>query len=161
MNESPLCLYTAQVQPEWLDVNDHMNVAYYALVFDQASERFMEHLGVDNDYIRERNASWVALESHTTFSRELLLGNPLRVTAQVLDSDAKRIHLFQTLYHAEDRFQAASNELMILHLDLERRRAVPFPLQVAERLEEIAASHQKLPLPPERGRSIGLRRNGG
>ena len=161
MNDSPLCLYTARVLPEWLDVNDHMNVAYYALVFDQASERFMEHLGVDNDYIRERNASWVALESHTIFSHELLLGDPLRVTAQVLDADAKRIHLFQTLYHAEEGFQAASNELMILHLDLEQRRAAPFPLRVAQRLEEISGAHRQLPQPPERGGSIGLRRHGG
>lgn len=160
MSAAPLCLYNAEVLPEWLDVNDHMNVAYYALVFDQASERFMEHLGVDNDYIRERNASWVALESHTTFSRELRLGDPLQVSAQVLDADAKRIHLFQTLYHAQQRFQAATNELMIMHVDLERRRSAPFPGAVAQRLERIAAAHRELPDPPERGRSVGLRRDG-
>jgi acyl-CoA thioester hydrolase len=161
MSTYPLSLYTATVLPEWLDVNDHMNVAFYALVFDQASERFMEHLGVDNDYIGGRNASWVALESHTTFGRELRLGDPLRVTAQVLDADAKRIHLFQVLYHAERGYQAATNELMILHVDLERRRAAPFPPEILGRLEEIAAAHRQLSDPPERGRSIGLRRNAG
>jgi len=161
MNDSPLSLYTATVLPEWLDVNDHMNVAFYALVFDQASERFMEHLGVDNDYIRGRHFSWVALESHTTFGRELRLGDPLQVTAQVLDADAKRIHLFQTLYHAEQGFQAATNELMILHLDLKQRRSVPFPSEILKRLEPITAAHRQLPDPPERGRSIGLRSHAG
>jgi acyl-CoA thioester hydrolase len=138
-----------------------MNVAYYALVFDRASEAFMEHLGLDNAYIHQRHASWVALESHTIFSRELRLADPLRVTAQVLDADAKRIHLFQTLLHAEQGFQAATNELMIMHLDLELRRSSPFPEGIAERLDPIAAAHRGLPRPPEQGRVIGLRRDVG
>ncbi len=153
-----LCLYTANVLPEWLDVNDHMNVAYYALVFDQAAEAFMAHLGVDNDYIATQQASWVALESHTSFGRELRLGDKLRVTAQVLDADAKRIHLFQTLYHATEGFQAASNELMIMHLDLRQRRPSPFPEPVADRLQSLTADHRELPRPPEQGSVIGIRR---
>ena len=151
-----LCLYSATVRPEWLDVNDHMNVAYYALVFDQAAEAFMAHLSIDNDYIASREASWVALESHTTFGRELRLDDPLRVTAQVLDADAKRIHLFQTLLHAGEGQQAATNELMIMHLDLRRRRASPFPDSVAKRLQSMASDHRELPRPPEQGRVIGI-----
>ncbi len=153
-----LCLYTASVRREWLDVNDHMNVAYYALVFDQAAEAFMAHLGVDNDYIASREASWVALESHTTFARELRLGDPLRVTAQVLDADTKRIHLFQVLSHADEGFQAATNELMIMHLDLRRRRPSAFPESVAARLRALTAEHRELPQPPEKGSVIGIRR---
>ncbi len=158
MNTSPLCLYQNNVQPDWLDVNDHMNVAYYALVFDQAAEAFMAHLGVDDDYIAGRNASWVALESHTTFGRELRLGDALRVEARVLDADAKRIHLFQTLYHAAQGVQAATNELMIMHLDLGRRRSSPFPDAVAQRLAELVGEHRDLPRPSEQGSVIGIRR---
>ncbi len=157
MNQ-PLCLYRATVQPEWLDVNKHMNTAYYALVFDQAAEAFMAHLGIDNDYIAIREASWVALESHTSFGRELRLDDPLRVCAQILDSDAKCIHLFQTLLHDEEGFQAACNELMILHLDLRQRRSSPFPGEVAGKLQGIATNHQELPPPPEQGSVIGIRR---
>ncbi len=154
----PLCLHTDSVCQEWLDVNDHMNVAYYALVFDQAAEAFMGHLGVDDEYIAAQDASWVALESHTTFGRELRLGDKLRVTAQVLDADAKRIHLFQVMEHAEEGFQAASNELMIMHLDLRQRRSSPFPDTVAQRLTSIAEEHCDLSRPPEQGSVIGIRR---
>jgi len=157
MTPSPLSLYRATVQPDWLDVNNHLNVAYYALVFDRAAEAFMEHLGIDNDYIRERNASWVALESHTSFNRELRLDDPLRVTAQVLDRDSKRIHLFQTLFHEAKGFQAASNELMIMHVDLGKRSSSRFPPEVVQRLERIAAEHKGLPRPPEQGSVIGIR----
>lgn len=159
MNQT-LCLYTASVQPEWLDVNDHMNVAYYALVFDQAAEAFMAHLGIDNEYIAGDGASWVALESHTSFGRELRLGDPLRVSARVLDADAKRIHLFQTMSHADEGFQAATNELMIMHLDLHRRRSSPFPEAVAVRLQALMDDQGELPQPPEKGSVIGIRRAG-
>ncbi len=154
----PLCLYSATVRQEWLDVNKHMNTAYYALVFDQAAEAFMAHLGIDNDYIATRDASWVALESHTRFDRELRLDDPLRVCAQILDSDAKRIHLFQTLLHAGEGYQAACNELMIMHLDLRQRRPSTFPDEVADKLQGIATNHQELPQPPEQGSLIGIRR---
>ncbi len=157
MRPSPLSLYRTVVQKDWLDVNNHMNVAYYGLVFDRSAEVFMAYLGVDNDYIRERDASWVALESHTTYSRELRLGAPLRVTAQVLDKDRKRIHLFQTLLHETEGFQAASNELMIMHVDLGRLRSCQFSLEVEQRLERIAVEHTGLPRPPEQGSVIGIR----
>jgi acyl-CoA thioester hydrolase len=155
----PLCLYHARVLPEWLDINDHMNVACYALVFDRASEVFMAHLGLDEAYIRERRASWAVLESHTTFERELRRDDPLRVCAQVLAADAKRIHLFQTLFRDGEELPAAGNELMILHLDLETRRAAPFPPALAERVGALARAHGELPSPPQRGRVIGLRRH--
>lgn len=118
----------------------------------------MAYLGVDNAYIQEQQASWVALESHTIFNCELQLADPLRVTAQVLDADSKRIHLFQTMMHVEQEFRAATNELMILHVDLERRRSSPFPDAVIERVRRIAVAHRGLPRPPEQGRAIGLRK---
>jgi acyl-CoA thioester hydrolase len=145
------------VLEDWLDVNEHLNVAYYALIFDRAAEAFMGHVGVDDDYIRTRRCSWVALESHTVFRRELRLADPLRVTAQVLDADRKRIHLFQRLIHAEQDFTAATNELMILHLDLEVRRSAPFPQVVASRLREARDDHRALPRPREQGSVIGIR----
>jgi acyl-CoA thioester hydrolase len=145
------------VRPEWLDINQHMNVAYYALVFDQAAEAFMAYLGVDDAYIHGSGFSWVALESHTTFRRELGLGEPLRVCAQLLGADAKRIHLFQTLYQAETGLKAATNELMILHLDLTARRGAAFPEEVGSRLTALATAQRDLPVPPERGSVIGLR----
>lgn len=156
----PLCLYRNRVRPEWLDINQHLNVAYYALLFDQASEAFMAHVGVDDAYIHASRFSWVVLESHTCFQRELGLDEPLGVEVQVLGADAKRIHLFQTLMQVEQGFKAATNELMILHLDLNRRCAVPFPEPVGRRIGELAAAHRELPEPPERGSRIGLARAG-
>ena len=48
--ESPLCLYTDVVPSQWIDYNGHMNVAYYVLAFDRATDAFMDFLGMGRDY---------------------------------------------------------------------------------------------------------------
>ena len=35
-----------QVQPEWLDGNGHMNLAYYVLVFDRGTDAWLELAGL-------------------------------------------------------------------------------------------------------------------
>jgi acyl-CoA thioester hydrolase len=149
-------LHTGRVRAEWLDYNEHMNVAYYVMVFDHASEAFVEYLGMGAKYTRATRGSWVVLEAHATFTRELLRDDPLRVATQVLAFDAKRVHLFHTLYHADDGYQAATNELMLMHVDLQARRSSPFPSDVLDRLRQVAVIHAGLPRPPEVGRTIGL-----
>jgi acyl-CoA thioester hydrolase len=153
---APLALHGERVRAEWLDYNDHMNVAYYVMVFDHASEAFVEYLGMGEAYTQATRGSWVVLEAHNTFSRELRRDDPLRVETHVLAHDAKRVHLFHTLYHAGEGHQAATSELMLMHVDLEARRASPFPPAVLGRLRQVAAAHAALPRPPEVGRAIGL-----
>lgn len=48
--ESPLCLYTGVVPSEWIDYNGHMNVAYYVLAFDHATDAFMDYLGMGQEH---------------------------------------------------------------------------------------------------------------
>jgi acyl-CoA thioester hydrolase len=153
---APLALHEEQVRAEWLDYNDHLNVAYYVMVFDHASEAFVEYLGMGVEYTRATRGSWVVLEAHNTFSRELRRDDPLRVTSQVLAADAKRVHLFHTLYHAGEGYTAATTELMLMHVNLETRRSSPFPTAVLERLRQVAQAHADLPRPPQVGRVIGL-----
>ena len=153
---APLVLLEERVRPEWLDYNDHMNVVYYAMVFDRASEAFVQHVGMGEEYTRVTRGSWVALEAHTTFSRELRRGDPLRVETRVLGCDAKRVHLFHSLHHAEDGYQAATIELMLMHVDLTARRSSPLPAGVRDRIGRLAAAHATLARPAEVGRVIAL-----
>jgi acyl-CoA thioester hydrolase len=153
---APLRLHEERVRPEWLDYNDHMNVAYYVMVFDHASEAFVEYLGMGAEYTRVTGGSWVVLEAHNTFRRELRRDDPLRVATQVLGFDAKRVHLFHTLHHATQGYPAATAELMLMHVDLAARRSSPFPATVLERLAHVARAHASLACPPEVGRVIGL-----
>lgn len=146
------------VQPDWIDDNGHMNVGYYVVAFDKATDALMEHLGIGAAYRQEHNASVFVLEAHVTYDREVGSGDRLLFTTQMLDHDAKRIHIFHRMYHAEDCFLAATNELMIMHVDLKTRRAAPFPKTAHERVQDLWTLHERLARPDAAGRAIAIRR---
>jgi len=157
-NDPFLELTRFHVLPEWIDGNGHMNVAYYVLAFDKALDRFCDRVGVGWDAIRERNDSIFVLETHVTYQNEVVEGDPLRFTLQLLDLDEKRFHYFMRMYHADKGYLAATSEQIALHVGLDNRRAKPMPKRSLEELSAIHALHRDLPRPPEAGRVIGIRR---
>jgi acyl-CoA thioester hydrolase len=64
------------------------------------------------------------------------------------------------MFHVGEGYLAATSELLGLHVDLNRRRAAPFPEDVRTRLSDCTAAHAGLPRPPELGRVIALKGNG-
>ncbi len=153
---APLALFKTSVRPEWLDWNDHMNVAYYVLAFDRATDELYRFIGVAEDYIEARGRTMFALECHVTYSRELRGGDPIRVTTQLLGCDAKKIHFTHHMYHRGEGYLAAASEWMAIHVDLETRRSAQFPDHIAQRLGDIRTAHADLPRPAEAGRVMSL-----
>ncbi len=155
--EPPLCLYTGVVPPQWIDYNGHMNVAYYVLAFDYATDAFMESLGMGREYRERAQCSTFVVETHVNYQRELVAGDPMRVTTQLLGFDSKRIHYFHRLYHARKGFLAATTELMVIHVELTERHSASMPLPAMDRLSVLMAAHVQLPRPPQSGRVMGVR----
>ena len=91
---APFEAYRDRVREEWIDYNGHMNVGYYVVVFDYATDAWLDFIGLTSAY-RERNQiTTFTLEEHTLFLRELRAGAPLRFTTRLIGHDAKRIPLF-------------------------------------------------------------------
>jgi acyl-CoA thioester hydrolase len=156
--QAPLDLHREIVRPEWIDYNGHMNVAYYVLAFDRATDVWFEHLGLGDAYRARTGCSLFALELHVLYAAELKQGDPLRITTQLLGFDDKRLHFFHRMYHAETGTPSACLEIMGLNVEMAARKAKPFPADSLPRIEAVAAAHESLPRPPEAGRVIGLKR---
>lgn len=154
--DTPFDRFTDRIKPEWTDYNGHMNVAYYLVVFDNATDSFYDWLGLDRAYRQQSNCSTFTLEGHITYDRELLEGDPVRVTSRLIDFDAKRLHYFHEMYHAEQGYLAATNELLGIHIDMGIRRSSPMPDRMLQRLEMVKQAHAKLPPAPQIGRRIGI-----
>lgn len=155
---APLALHSEIVRPEWIDYNGHMNVAYYVLAFDHATDAFFDHVGLDEAYRNQSHASTFALEAHITYEREMLAGAPMRFTTQLLGHDAKRLHFMHFMYHGVESWLSATTELISLHVDMAARRSAPMSGAILRRLDAIAASHGKLERPKQAGRVISLER---
>jgi acyl-CoA thioester hydrolase len=147
-----------RVEPEWIDYNGHLNVAYYHMVFDRGTDEFLEKLGVGEAAARKGLGSMFALEDHITYQRELRASDPLRLTLQVLDCDEKRVHYFMRMFHDEQGYLAATCEHLSTYVDFQSRRSAAMPASARAKLEEIYEAHRGLPKPEEAGRVVGIRR---
>ena len=146
-----------QVLPEWIDINDHMNVAYYLLAFDRAVDVLWSQFGLNEDYVKTHSSSPIAVESHVTWQREIVEGEKYVVTAQILAFDDKRIHQFQRMYHADDGFLAATCEWMNLHFDTSIRRVAPWPDEIRACIAKFADNQVVHPWPAEAGQRMHIK----
>jgi acyl-CoA thioester hydrolase len=153
----PLYIHRATVLPEWIDYNGHLNMAYYVLMFDNATDRFFDLIDLGVDYVERCQHSAFVLETHVTYQQEVGLGDHLRFTLQLIDADEKRLHYYFEMHHEEQGFRAATSEQIALHVDLGSRRTAPFPEPMKHRIDSVLVAHADLPQPDGVGRSIGIR----
>ena len=147
------------VKPEWGDYNGHMNMGFYLVALDHIStDAFFDHLGVGVEYVKTQNKSLFTLGTNLDYIQEVFEGDPIRVTTQVLDFDAKRLHYIHTMYHAEKGFLSATNECLSIHVDLASRKSAPFSDDLQKRLGDLLDAHQKLGVPDRAFRELGIRR---
>lgn len=146
------------IEDGWVDYNGHLNQAFYGVIFDRAIDDALMPVGLGPEYIKARNCSYMTVESHTCFIRELMQTDPVRVHSRVLDVDDKRLHMFCELKHANEGWLSATVEYMFLHIDMGVRRTAPWPADMRARLEALKARAASLPVPERAGRCIGIPR---
>jgi len=149
-----------QVLPEWIDHNQHMNVAFYVLIFDQSLDELLDHIELTRDYRKQSGNTVFVLETHVCYLQEVKEGDALEIYVRVVDCDAKRIHLFLEMYHRDEGFLSATSEQMILHIDASGPKAAAMPDHIQKNLEKMKSDSAHLPPSPHQGAQIGIRRKG-
>lgn len=148
--------YEGEVLPQWIDANGHMNLAYYVVLFDGATDALYDLIGVGQAYRDATGNSTFTAETHTLYEREVLLGERVRVVSHLLAVDTKRLHYFHEMFHAEHGHRVAAQELIGLHIDLRIRRVAPFPPDLLARLQDAVRTRGDQPLPEGVGRRISM-----
>lgn len=142
-----------QIPQSSTDYNGHMNEAHYVEISAQASDRFMELIGADAEYITA-GSSYFTVENHVCYVQEITAGDRISVTTQLIKGLGKKLHLFHRLMMIDGQV-AATVETMLLHVDLKTRRTSEPGGIVATNLAEIAVQHDRLAKPEQLGRAIG------
>ena len=153
---APFVSSVMAIEPQWIDYNHHLNVAYYNVLFDRAVDEAYELLGIGPEYLERHAHSTMVAEAHVRYLRELREGDPVRVTVQLLAYDAKRFHLFEQMFHAGEGWIAATSENMTLHVDMTAKKVAPFPDFVMRGLGRMQTAHARLPRPEAAGRTIAM-----
>ena len=137
------------VQPDWLDSNGHMNLAYYVVVFDRGSDAWMDMAGFSGSY-RDAGNTVFAVETHTLYRQELRRGAVMTVRSWLVAADAKRIHLAHEM--TSDGALVAMQEVMFVHVSFATRRVTAMDDTALARLAALGGE----PAPSWLGRRIGL-----
>ncbi len=146
-----------EIEPDWIDYNDHLNMGYYTVLFDRAADEAFAEMGFGPDYVKNRNHTTFSAEFHVCYLREVKLGDRLRSSFRIVAHDEKRFHSFQELYH-EDGWIAATGEGMTLHVDLGGPKVAPMPPDIFARVSAMASEHAQLPGVEGVGRKITMPR---
>ena len=123
--------YDGVVRDEWVDANRHMNLAYYVVLFDAATDMLFDRLGIGDDYRLAASAALFAVETHTIYQHEVCAGEAVRIDARMLGMAGKRVHVAHEMF-ASDGQCAAMQEIMFVHVELSTRRSCPLPPPIVE-----------------------------
>lgn len=145
-------------KPEWIDHNGHVNLGYFVIAFDEATDAVYEQWGLGLDYPDVSGCSVFTLGINVDYLGELFEGDPIRITTQLVDCDSKRIHYFHHMYHGETAKLVARNECLCMNVNLDSRKSQAFPESVMEKLSATHAAHQAQGVPEGFGRSLRIRR---
>ncbi len=149
------------VPAEWIDYIGHMMDARYFMAFTEATQAFLDHVGLGEGYRGESGRGLYTVESHLVFQRGAREGDELRYATRLLGADAKRLHVFHQMTIAPGRDETgpgasvATCELMFLHVDIATEKVVPIPRDRLEAVTALALAHSALPVPANSGRRIG------
>jgi acyl-CoA thioester hydrolase len=145
-----------QIEPQWIDYNGHLNMAYYNVMFDRAIDELWLKLGIGPGYMRERQGSTFTAECHVRYLREIHLGDPVQVSILLVGADEKRLHTFEELRHAGEGWLSATSENMTIHIDMSARKTAPFPPDIRARIEAVTNAHAAIPRPEGLGRKVAM-----
>jgi len=154
---APLRLWSAPVNPDWVDYNGHMTEAAYLTAFGWASDALFRYVGDDEEY-RAGGHSLYTVETHIVYEREASVHEPLAVSTQVLGTDAKRLHFFHSMHRATDGLRLATCEQMLVHVDMNLGKACEILPDVKRALDAIFDVHRHAPRPDDVGRVMKIRR---
>ena len=114
------------IKKEWTDYNNHMNMAYYVLVFDQLWEIILEKFKMGEQSAKTTKMSTMVVETHTTYNNEVKEGDEVEVNLTFFDHDKKRLHFKMEMIEKTSQKLSATLEMLSLYIDLNKRKVAEF-----------------------------------
>ena len=114
------------IKKEWTVYNNHMNMAYYVLVFDQVWENMLAKFKMGENSAKTKNMSTMVVETYTTYNNEVKEGDEVEVNLTFFDHDKKRLHFKMEMIEKSSQKLSATLEMLSLYIDLNKRKVAEF-----------------------------------
>lgn len=149
-------LHKETVKKEWIDYNGHMNVAYYVLAFDHATDAVLDKINMGATYRQTEEKSVFVVESHVTYEQEVVEGELLEIRSYILGYDDKRLQLLHEMFSAKTKLKCATNEIMALHVDTKTRKTAVISSNLQDVIAPLCYQSWDGGIPASQGRKIAL-----
>ena len=114
------------IKKEWTDYNNHMNVAYYVLVFDEAWEVMLQKFKMGENSAKTTEMSTMVVETYIAYNNEVKEGEEVDIFLTYFDHDKKRLHYRLEMIEKSSKKLSATIELLSLYVDLRERKVSEF-----------------------------------
>ena len=130
------------IKKEWTDYNNHMNMAYYVLVFDQVWEVMLEKFKMGENSAKTTNMSTMVVETYTTYNNEVKEGDEVEINLTFFDHDKKRLHYKMEMIEKSSKKLSATLEMLSLYIDLNKRKVSEFEKEKIEVMNNFINSNK-------------------
>ena len=124
------------IKKEWTDYNNHMNMAYYVLVFDQLWEIVLAKFKIGEVSAKTTQMSTMVVETHTTYNNEVKEGEEVEINLTFFDHDKKRLHFKMEMIEKSSKKLSATLEMLSLYIDLNKRKVSEFEEEKVKLMDE-------------------------
>ena len=143
----PACLRMTVPEP-YSDLNGHMNVRWYAAIFDDAGDTLHERLGLTPEFHKAHGTGTMDLEGHINYLREVMIGDRLAILARLVARSAKRMQYLMFMVDETRGSLSAIFECINAFVDLKLRKTAPFPPEAAVKIDVGVTAGAALDWPP-------------
>ena len=114
------------IKKEWTDYNNHMNMAFYVLVFDRVWENVLDKFKMGENSAKTSKRSTMVVETHTTYNNEVKEGEEVEINLTFFDHDKKRLHFKLEMIEKSSKKLSATIEMLSLYVNLNLRKVSEF-----------------------------------
>ncbi|MBM9458613.1 thioesterase family protein [Nocardioides sp. zg-536] len=139
------------------DSNGFLNVRHYLGIGSEGLDESLVDVGILPNWPRSEGLACLSAEHHVTYFHELRTGDQLSVRVLLLGRAERAAHALVYVLDGTRERLACTFEEIFLCVDVAERRAVPWPEDVATRLDARIAEHAALGWQPVTSGSLSLR----
>ena len=130
------------IKSEWTDYNNHLNMAYYVLIFDLAWEVMLKKFNMGEQSAKTSGMSTMVVETNTTYDNEIKEGDELEILLTYFDHDKKRLHFRLEMIEKKTKKLSSTIEMLSLHVDLNKRKVAEFNEERTKLMDTFISENQ-------------------
>ena len=131
------------IKSEWTDYNNHLNMAYYVLIFDVAWEVMLKKFNMGEQSAKSSGMSTMVVETNTTYDNEIKEGDEVEILLTFFDHDKKRLHFRMEMIEKKTKKLSSTIEMLSLHVDLNKRKVAEFDQERTRLMDEFISENKE------------------